>query len=276
MATRIMSAAVALVVAFFVLYYSDTIILYLAISVISAVLVYELLHAQKLLKFKLMGYTSIIFAFLLPFCLKTELNKYISLLLAIYTVVIFIYFLTDNQKINFTDLSVMLCSTILPSVSISNLLFVYNKSKDYGLYYLCLILATAWIADAGAYFVGTWFGKHKLCPRISPKKTVEGAVGGIIVNCLLIIFATYIYQLYLRSTGKVVTINYMVLFTYVIIASLFSIVGDLVASMVKRQCDIKDYGKIMPGHGGLLDRFDSVLFVAPFTSILLSFVKLIK
>ena len=116
------------------------------------------------------------------------------------------------------------------------------------------------LADSGAYFAGTFFGKTKLCPEISPKKTVEGLIGGVISNGILMLIISLFYQFVLKGEP----IHYLGVLIAGMLAALIGLVGDLTASVIKRQTGIKDYGNIMPGHGGIMDRFDSVLLVAPF------------
>ena len=117
-------------------------------------------------------------------------------------------------------------------------------------------IALPWVADTLAYFAGRAFGKRKLCPVISPKKTVEGAVGGV---CGTAVIATVLYGV-LQHTAQVLPL--VIVFFSTVVLSVVSIFGDLFASVVKRHYQIKDYGKLLPGHGGILDRFDSVLPVA--------------
>lgn len=121
-----------------------------------------------------------------------------------------------------------------------------------GTYLVWLIYILSFMTDIFAYFVGRAFGKHKLCPTISPNKTIEGAVGGLIG-------ALIIASLYFGFIGEPISISTCIFF---IIVSIFSMFGDLFASKMKREYGIKDYGKIFPGHGGVMDRFDSLLFVA--------------
>ena len=116
------------------------------------------------------------------------------------------------------------------------------------------------LTDIFAYLCGKGFGKHKLAPVLSPKKTVEGSVGGTI--CAVVILMTVALIL---SKQNILTVNYGILAVYLLSASVLGQFGDLAFSSVKRICGIKDYGKLLPGHGGVLDRFDSMLFVAPFT-----------
>lgn len=143
------------------------------------------------------------------------------------------------------------------------------------IYFILLILCFAWGGDTAAYFAGRAFGKHKLAPVVSPHKTVEGAIGGVCGSIAAGMVLTLVYAL-LSARYHVITFNvqpyhYLILAVMGGIASVLGILGDLFASAVKRQMGIKDYGTIFPGHGGILDRFDSVMFVAPFVSIAVRF-----
>ena len=127
------------------------------------------------------------------------------------------------------------------------------------------------LMPVAGYFAGRAFGRHKLAPIVSPHKTVEGAVGGVLGSMAAGCVLTLVYSL-LSKTYNVLSIHvlarhYMVLLGMGAVASVLGILGDLFASAVKRQAGIKDYGTIFPGHGGILDRFDSVMFIAPFVSI---------
>jgi len=138
------------------------------------------------------------------------------------------------------------------------------KCMEQGRYLVLLAVLLTFVTDAAAYFVGKAFGKHKLAPVISPKKTIEGAVGGVIATVLLL----EVYALILdKAFGFDVIYGYGIL--YGILGSTISILGDLTFSVIKRQVGIKDYGNLIPGHGGALDRFDSMILVAPATEILL-------
>jgi len=126
---------------------------------------------------------------------------------------------------------------------------------------VCVALVPPWFADSAAYFTGSAIGKHKLCPVISPKKTVEGAIGGAIASIVGSQLLGLVYQfIFYRD----VLINYPALLLIGMYSAVISVVGDLTFSLIKRECKIKDYGSIMPGHGGMLDRFDSVVFTVPF------------
>ena len=127
-----------------------------------------------------------------------------------------------------------------------------------GVYVYLLAFVGAWVCDTFAYFVGKFFGKHKLIPEISPKKTIEGSIGGIVFT--IGAFALYTF---IANTAFDQSLSYIKLCALGLVMSIISQIGDLVASSVKRQYDLKDYGNLFPGHGGVLDRFDSVMLTAP-------------
>ena len=138
--------------------------------------------------------------------------------------------------------------------------FIYElRQMQNGVYLVWLIFLSSWECDTCAYCVGMLFGKHKMSPRLSPKKSVEGAVGGVVGAALL--GAIYAAAISGRMTGEA---NHVLSFAVICaVGGLISMVGDLAASAIKRNHDIKDYGKLIPGHGGILDRFDSVIFISP-------------
>ena len=134
-----------------------------------------------------------------------------------------------------------------------------NAGRMVGQYIYLLVFIAAWVTDTFAYFTGVFFGRHKLCPNISPKKTVEGSLGGI-AFCVIafLLYGVAISHLFSLSP------NYPGLAAVGLVLSALAQIGDLLASVIKRTYGVKDYGKLFPGHGGVLDRFDSVLLVAPF------------
>jgi phosphatidate cytidylyltransferase len=136
-----------------------------------------------------------------------------------------------------------------------------------GAFTFVLVFIGAWSCDTFAYIFGSLFGKHKLIPEISPKKTVEGSVAGVISAMLVFLLYGFILDL-----ATDMTVNYITLLVSGFFVSVISQIGDLIASLVKRECGIKDYGKIFPGHGGVMDRFDSILAVSmPLLLICLTF-----
>ncbi|NFV11393.1 phosphatidate cytidylyltransferase [Clostridium sporogenes] len=157
-----------------------------------------------------------------------------------------------NLKYNFIDVAITLLGFLYVPIFFSFIVLVNNK--NYGNYLVWLIFISAWLCDTTAYYVGKYFGKNKLCPKVSPKKTIEGSIGGIIGASL----ACTIFGIIIFKFGVNIEIIH-----YVLIGSICGIVcqfGDLVASSTKRYAGVKDYSNLIPGHGGILDRFDSILF----------------
>ncbi len=133
------------------------------------------------------------------------------------------------------------------------------RLMENGVFLVWLIFIASWGCDTCAYCVGMLIGKHKMAPRLSPKKSVEGAMGGVVGATLIGVIYALAVSGHL-SGGS----NYVAFFAIIsLIGALISMVGDLAASAIKRNHDIKDFGKLIPGHGGILDRFDSVIFIAP-------------
>lgn len=141
----------------------------------------------------------------------------------------------------------------------------YTRELNNGVYLVWLIFISSWVSDTCAYFVGSAIGKHKMTPRLSPKKSWEGAIGGILGSGI----ASTLYGFfYLRHFG----LSYALLPCFALlgcVGAFLAMCGDLVASAIKRNNNVKDYGDIIPGHGGILDRFDSVLFTAPMVYFLI-------
>jgi phosphatidate cytidylyltransferase len=181
--------------------------------------------------------------------------KGISFCIFILLIVLFCLIVFLNERYNLIDISVTLFGIFYVAFLFS--FVILTRNLDNGYLYIWLIFIGAWSTDIFAYFTGVSIGKTKILPAISPKKSLEGSIGGII-GCMaaILVFGLYISQY----------INGIPFYHYIILGLLCSIVsqvGDWAASAVKRFVKIKDYGRIMPGHGGVLDRVDSLLFVAP-------------
>ena len=138
--------------------------------------------------------------------------------------------------------------------------FIYQiRMIEAGKYIVWLVFLCSWGCDTCAYCVGVLFGKHKMSPKLSPKKSVEGAIGGVVGAALLTIIYTMIFKNAMGLTNE----HIFILAAISAVGALISMVGDLTASAIKRNYEIKDYGTLIPGHGGILDRFDSVIVTAP-------------
>ncbi|MBE6844646.1 MAG: phosphatidate cytidylyltransferase [Ruminococcus sp.] len=281
MLTRIISSAVGIVIAVVVLILHDTFVLNLAIGAISAIMLYELLNAVKCFKIYIISFPSMIYALALPFLVRT---KYVFLATFVYVIFVFMGNIWYHKHIKSVKALVMIACTLLISNAMTTLVQLYDYGElqmmlaeegtgVLGLIYLIMGLCGAWIADSAAYFVGTFLGKNKLCPEISPKKTIEGFVGGILVTGLLFVLINFFCAKFLLDG---ISVNYFAVCILGMLLAVVGTIGDLSASILKRQCGIKDYGNIMPGHGGLMDRFDSVIFVAPFLYAFLTVFNIYK
>ncbi len=177
---------------------------------------------------------------------------YSSVLMVIYGLVmlLLIYVVLVKNKITFDEVGFILLGAFYVGLGFHYLI----ETRSYGLEFVVYCLLVVWTTDSGAYFVGRKLGKNKLWPEISPKKTIEGFIGGIVIA---VIFAIAMQAIYPFANG------YVSLIFITIFASIIGQMGDLVESAIKRHFDVKDSGNILPGHGGILDRFDSLLFVVP-------------
>ena len=162
-------------------------------------------------------------------------------------------------KLNSKDIFAAIGGFIYAPVMISHI-YLTREINAQGIYLVWLVFLSSWASDTCAYCVGMLFGKHKLTPKLSPKKSVEGFVGGI-VGAMILTYVIYGILLKEKLSLDVPALIAIVIATG--IGACISVVGDLAASAIKREHDIKDYGKLIPGHGGIMDRFDSVIFTAP-------------
>lgn len=264
MSTRIISAAVAIVAAILLLILHNTFIFELAVAAVAVGAIYEIFKATGYIKHSAQTIICCAYAFLdcLSFLwLSKEKMLFLSdtFIFIVFILAMFLSYLKMHENFKYTDLFFMIGVGYFIPYSLDKLLFM-NICKNGGLFMVIITLCGAWLADTGAYFAGTFFGKTPLCPQISPKKTVEGVVGGVVCNGIFMIIIGLFYEFALKG----VALHYFPLFLCGMICALLGLAGDLTASMIKRQCGIKDYGNIMPGHGGIMDRFDSVLLVTPF------------
>lgn len=258
MKKRLLTAAIGvpLAVAVFVLSEYFHWVTYLLISVLSVFMVFELLSAKKLHKNLKIFIPCALYAFLQPILIVTRL----ALLPAyIFAALVFFVMIVFNEEITYGDASFGLLGTLVIVWGLTSMLIVPCALRGYYSFYFVMGIGIPWCADAGAYFAGVFLGRHKLCPKVSPKKTVEGFLGGLLAGTLSAVIIGFVYSFIYQNSS----FNYLLLLLCGVCCSLVSVLGDLSFSLIKRSCGIKDYGSIFPGHGGFLDRFDSVIFSAP-------------
>lgn len=273
MKQRIITAIVLLIVAVPVCIFSNTIIFPIVWALLGAVGVYELLGCMGTKKNYAISVPLYILALISPFLVwnnqkivsfeSSYLPVILLLLYALYLLGVWVFSYEKDQEV---DMNKIITSAIVSLYIIGACSSVVMVREAHGgEYYWYFIFIGAWITDTFAYFTGMLCGKHKLIPNVSPKKTVEGAIGGAVFcvaffigyGAILNHFTNYDISLGLLAFAG-------------LLSALVSMIGDLSMSVIKRKYGIKDYGKIFPGHGGVLDRFDSILAVAVVMALFLA------
>ena len=275
MIKRILTAVVAIPVVVLMLWLHNTIVTLAAMTLVCVLAVGEVLLATKYFSNKGIAAVCMIFVAIMPsFLCFDVLYPYVPVLAFVFLLVMFSIMLSDHETVKFQEVALMSFVSFLVPLSISTMVFLQEKF-DFGVYYMVLVLLIAWISDAGAYFIGSAFGKHKMAPKISPKKSWEGFFGGLVTAIISVIVVGFGYPWIdelINGTASF-TVNVPFLILLAIIGTILGVIGDFSASLLKRQCMVKDFGSILPGHGGIMDRFDSVLFVAPFFYLVFSFIE---
>jgi phosphatidate cytidylyltransferase len=194
----------------------------------------------------------------------------VTFIMALYVFGVAVF---DNKKAVITDAGLLFSSCFYIIAAFTSIVYIHDYIA-YGNYLYLLAFICAWITDIFAYFTGRLLGKHKLIPAVSPKKTVEGAIGGIVFCVIATVLFGFVIERFFNNYG-ITRANYLVLIIAGIFASVVSQTGDLIMSVIKRHYDIKDYGKLFPGHGGMLDRFDSVLAVSLILAVICTYFDLL-
>ncbi len=266
MKKRIITAIVCVLIFIPFLIFSDTIAFPLLMSFGAVVGVYEMLKCigEKTLLVSLPAFS---IAIALPICARIYGNATIFFNFTNKVFVIFMFFLFvsalfSNGKVDIAKVCEVFVYVYFIVQGFSSIVLL--RDYQYGQYIYLFVFICPWMTDIFAYFTGYFLGKHKLIPSVSPKKTIEGAIGGMV-------FSTLFFVGYGFIIGKVVedlTPNYIAFIVIGIMLSLISQCGDLIFSLIKRKYNIKDYGNLLPGHGGVLDRCDSVIACAPFIMLM--------
>lgn len=279
MKTRIISGVIGAIFVIFTLILRETIFINFVLGLILALAVYEVQNSTGLVKNKNLILASCLFAFTSAFFPAFGFMPTGLLITAIYVFIIACLILMNSKIYDLYSVAFSVGMTLLISFAMSSVLLI-NSLNDKGTYIssdcLFLLLVTfggAWFADIGAYFIGSKYGNHKIAPTISPKKSSEGVLGGIgsTVICLFILGLFWNFAILDEKSY----VNFWALLLISLLSPIIGLVGDLFFSVIKRKCDIKDYGNIMPGHGGILDRIDSLIFVAPFVYLVIMYLPII-
>ena len=229
----------------------------------AAIGAYELLHNTGLVKNNRIVLYAVIMAVFVSLW-SNMWTVYPLILMGVLTFfcILFGELLLFHTQLKFVDLAYALVAGGLLPYLLGAVVRIHSLAT--GRHLILLPFVIAFLSDTGAYFAGRFLGKHKLAPVISPKKTVEGLVGGV----LAAIIGVIAYCLILRGAFGF-QVNWVCVPVYGLFGSLGAVFGDLCFSVIKRQTGIKDYGNLIPGHGGILDRFDSMMVVAPLVELLI-------
>lgn len=268
MKTRILTAVMGLPLLVYLVLWAPLWLFGTAMGALCAVAAYELLRMVMKGAPKRLYFSVILCAFVMPqmFSLGMEFSWGVGIMLLLFFVLSLEQMVTyvDHWRITLEMLAVaMLAGAVMPMML--SCLARIGLIQGVGRARMLLPFVIAFSSDTGAYFTGMFLGKHKLIPRISPKKTVEGAVGGVLAAGL----CATLYGVILRRLGF--GANLLSLAVFGLLGSVVAQLGDLTFSAFKRQYGIKDYGNILPGHGGVLDRFDSIYYLAPLTEVWIAF-----
>lgn len=273
MKQRVITGVVGLLIFFVALASFGTFIFNIVISIVSAIIVHELLSAYRYTDNRLITWVCCIFAGLFPVVYYTGYTNCIYMAVVFAGILVAIS-LRYHEKIKLEQIGMAFFIALAYPFSMTSILIIREQfGLVYGIFITLMIFTCAWGSDTGAYFIGRFFGKRKLAPKLSPNKTVEGVFGGIFSCMAFVAIITTSYFYIVTSIGEIFNFNLVFLAIMTILGSLVGVSGDLFASMIKRQCGIKDFGTIFPGHGGVVDRFDSVLMIAPFILVAVQFIR---
>ena len=254
---RLISGIILIVALFFILFIGDD-LLFCSCALLSIIGLIELYQVFGLAK-SMLAYAAYLLTIFYYIMLIFYNSNAILLFLITMLLSLLIFYVFSYPKYHIKEMAMIFFGIIYVAITFS-FIYLIREKNEYGKYVVWLIFIASWGSDTFAYCTGMLFGKHKFLPLLSPNKTIEGSVGGIIGAAILgaiynFFFLNRFYSDPIYSSVRVAIATG--------VGALLSVIGDLTASAIKRDYTVKDYGNIIPGHGGILDRFDSVIFTAP-------------
>ena len=261
MLKRIITSLVAVCVLVPILFLSHTWVFPIAVAIVSVICLFEMFKCMGLDKKLAVTIPAYLIALLLPILQRLEIEgaKVIAaatVLCVVYLVYLFALVVWSHGKFTYNQMAASVLTSFYIMLAMNMILFIRDFNEDGQFLYL-LIFIGAWMTDIFAYFTGVFFGKHKLIEDVSPKKTIEGSIGGIVFCAASFVIFGLVVQ---KVSG--LEANLIFLAISGVVLSVVAQIGDLIMSVIKRHYGIKDYGIIFPGHGGMLDRFDSISAVS--------------
>lgn len=257
LATRLTTTVIGIGVLVGILLLSHTVVLDIGVMILIAVAMWEIFSTMGYLKYRILSAACFLFAVFMP--LFSYFPSYIRSG-AVYVLIIFLfcYLLANYNAISIEEIGVAFLFAYFLPLALTTIISIRRLPSGEFLIYLAFMIP--WLSDSFAYIFGRLFGKRKMCPAISPNKTIVGAVCGIIGGG---IGSPLIFMAVVTATTPHRVINLIPLFLCCLLCAVIAEVGDLAASVIKRRYGVKDFGNLFPGHGGMMDRFDSVIFVMP-------------
>ena len=263
MKTRILAAAVLVPILLVLVLFAPKMFSAVIFAVLMAIGSYELLYRTRLVQHpRLVVYASVMAFAVIMWSHAGAVHAWLLIGMLVYTLVLFAEMMLDHVKVRIEMLALCYVSGFIVPFLMGSLIRILGMTN--GRHVILIPFVVAFLSDSGAYFTGLQFGRHKLAPVVSPNKTIEGALGGLVAGILGMLLYTFILDVPLKFD-----VSYGAAVVYGIAGCLAGELGDLCFSVIKRQTGIKDYGNLIPGHGGVLDRFDSILSVAALIEALL-------
>ena len=255
--TRLISGIFLLVALVFILYTGGD-LLFFVCATLSICGLIELFRVFKLANSRLayIAYLLTVFYYVMLLYYR---NMGILLFLILLLLLLLTFYVFSYPKFTIKQVSMIFFGIIYVAITFSFIYLIRTINK-FGIYFVWLIFISSWGSDTFAYCTGLLFGKHKLSPILSPNKTIEGAIGGVLGSFILGVIYTYLVLYKFTDNIQISSLRVGIACG---IGAIISMIGDLTASAIKRDYKVKDYGNLIPGHGGILDRFDSVIFTAP-------------
>lgn len=246
-----------------ILAFGNVYVIDVAFAIIAAISLHEYFNSfkEEAKPVIWIGYLISLFIAFIHVVPAEKIMPILAIILPTSILIMFVHVILTNNKINIKDISITLFGIIY--IAIFLMFIPLIRGSENGKILIWYVMLVAWMTDTFAYLIGMKFGKHKFS-QISPKKSIEGCIAGTIGATLTILIYTYICNTYFDFN-----MSYAYITIVTIILSIIGQIGDLAASSVKRYVGVKDFSNLIPGHGGMLDRFDSVIFIAPFAYILL-------
>lgn len=267
MLKRTVSAAVLVALMILVFIFSGyPFVTNIFVAAISAMAIYEVLVITKYVEGRWLEIFAFILAVAIPFAQYSPhlIENDFFLGFFVIALILFITMILYHKTFSFEHICVIFCMSLIIPVLFSTI--VYIRQMEQGLFYMVFVFLAAWASDSGGYIFGKMFGTAKFTPTISPKKTVEGVFGGVFGS----VTATMCFCAAIDIFYESIIVNYWLVLLYSALGAVFAVIGDLSASVIKRCFKVKDFGSLIPGHGGIMDRFDSILFTAPAIYILVN------